>query len=159
MGFNLIKRSVIITALIGINGCASVAMEGSYFDFRDNMSDEKALSYYSTQGLCELKDRHLRLARSNPYYSANDPDWISTKDRLLSLIEEKGTFSQTELDLVKDQKIQRGMSELAAYCSWGFPIRKNNNTGSWGRSTQAVLPGDTYLYFDNGVLKSWQTSD
>lgn len=144
--------------LVTLSGCASLAMEGSYNDFKLNMSDEKAFSYYNVSGLCRLRNHHKSLAEG-PYYSRTDPDWIALDNRILNLISKKNHFSEQDLNLVKENKIQIGMSELAAYCSWGFPIRTNKSTSSWGTSVQAVLPKDVYLYFDNGFLKSWQTSN
>jgi len=39
--------------------------------------------------------------------------------------------------------------------SWGSPYDINRTAGSWGIHEQWVY-GDKYLYFENGVLTSWQ---
>ena len=71
---------------------------------------------------------------------------------------ERRNFTKQEVNHVIARSIKRGMRKLAAYCSWGFPSRENVSTGSWGVSTQAVLYGGTYLYFEDGFLSSWQTT-
>ena len=37
----------------------------------------------------------------------------------------------------------------------GWPDDKNKTTGSWGIHEQWIY-GEKYLYFENGILKSWQ---
>lgn len=50
--------------------------------------------------------------------------------------------------LIGNRQVKQGMPELAAYCSWGFPIRYNDSTGSWGLHRQAILSNDRYLYIE-----------
>ena len=62
--------------------------------------------------------------------------------------------------LVKERKICIGMSADAVLLSWGQPDKKNSSIGSWGRHEQWIYNhGDykaDYLYFDNGILNSYQ---
>ena len=39
--------------------------------------------------------------------------------------------------------------------SWGEPKDRNRSVGSWGVHAQWIY-GDTYVYFENGILTSWQ---
>lgn len=48
-----------------------------------------------------------------------------------------------------------GMTDKMAKESWGAPDDINRSVGSWGVHEQWVY-GDTYLYFENGILTSWQ---
>lgn len=50
-----------------------------------------------------------------------------------------------------------GMSDTMARESWGEPEQINRSVGSWGVHEQWVY-GDNYVYFEDGVLSSWQTS-
>jgi hypothetical protein len=53
------------------------------------------------------------------------------------------------------KKIWIGMTKDMAILSWGNPETINRSVGSWGVHEQWVY-GDAYLYFENGVLTSWQ---
>ena len=55
-----------------------------------------------------------------------------------------------------NKKIWIGMTKEMAIESRGNPININRTTGSWGIHEQWVYPGRNYLYFENGILKSWQ---
>lgn len=147
------KILVIVFALLSITGCA--APLGSYGHFITKMSDEEASDHYSTEGLCRILGEHRTLMR-DPFMSPNDEVAEARKERILDLINEKNTFTNEEIRLISNQQIKQGMSELSAYCSWGFPIRYNDSTGSWGRHRQSILRNDRYLYIENGKLESWQ---
>lgn len=56
-----------------------------------------------------------------------------------------------------------GMTTTEAVSKFGYPWDTNSITGSWGVQEQWVYrnmmaePGDVcYLYFENGILTSWQ---
>jgi hypothetical protein len=47
------------------------------------------------------------------------------------------------------------MTSAMALASWGEPNKVNRTVGKWGVNEQWVYD-DTYLYFENGKLTSWQ---
>jgi len=49
-----------------------------------------------------------------------------------------------------------GMTDQMARESIGSPKSKNKSTYSFGVHEQWIYPNNKYLYFENGVLKSWQ---
>ena len=51
-----------------------------------------------------------------------------------------------------------GMSTEAAQASWGAPGKINRTGTAKGVHEQWVYGDNTYLYFDNGTLRSWQDS-
>ncbi|MFZ2339684.1 MAG: hypothetical protein WAW07_08195, partial [Bacteroidales bacterium] len=53
-------------------------------------------------------------------------------------------------------KIWLGMTDKMAKDSWGDPEEINRTIGSWGVHEQWVYYRDVYLYFENGILTSWQ---
>ena len=63
--------------------------------------------------------------------------------------------SQEIADKIVAKKIWLGMTDRMAVDSWGIPVDINKTVGSWGVHEQWVY-GDKYLYFENGVLTSWQ---
>lgn len=56
-------------------------------------------------------------------------------------------------------KISLGMTKEQVIASWGKPDDINRSVGSWGVHEQWVYgnPYRNYLYFENGILTSWQT--
>jgi hypothetical protein len=59
---------------------------------------------------------------------------------------------------VIERKIRMGMTAEQATLAWGKPPQVNKTVGSWGVHEQWVYHSGAYLYFENGVLTSWQTS-
>jgi len=60
-------------------------------------------------------------------------------------------------------KVYLGMTVEQARAKFGYPWSNNRTVGSWGTYEQWVYrnmlaePGDVcYLYFENGILTSWQ---
>lgn len=58
-------------------------------------------------------------------------------------------------DKISAGKVWLGMSKEMAEDSWGKPRDVNRSVGSWGVKEQWVY-SDANLYFDNGILNSWQ---
>jgi hypothetical protein len=63
--------------------------------------------------------------------------------------------SQEIAEKIMAKKIWLGMTSAMALESWGKPSDINRSVGSWGVHEQWIY-GDTYLYFEDGVLTSWQ---
>lgn len=63
--------------------------------------------------------------------------------------------------LIDEGEIKLGMTDEMVRASWGDPDDINRSVGSWGVHEQWVYPrssyDDDYLYFENGILTSWQT--
>lgn len=80
-------------------------------------------------------------------------------DDLYAELSRRKPFSDEDLNLVFEQRVQKGMSELALYCSWGKPKSINISYGSWGDHKQFVYGYGYYVYVENGKVTSWQTSN
>lgn len=67
-----------------------------------------------------------------------------------------------EIELIKNEKIERGMSECALIASWGEPYDINETKGSWGVHKRyvylrGIMWNETiYVYVENGVVVRWQ---
>lgn len=66
-------------------------------------------------------------------------------------------ITDTQKQALRESKVQIGMPETMVEFSWGRPHQKNDSVGPWGKHSQWVY-GSTYLYFENGVLRSFQQS-
>jgi hypothetical protein len=72
------------------------------------------------------------------------------------------TWTDTQCEMVTARKIVLGMTTELARASWGQPTDINRSVGSWGVHEQWVYRpalssgSSTYLYFENGILTSWQ---
>lgn len=67
-------------------------------------------------------------------------------------------FSPNIQNLIKQRKIQIGMTDEQVLLSWGYPFRINKSVYAWGIEEQWVYERG-YLYFKDGILKSYQTSE
>ena len=72
--------------------------------------------------------------------------------RKKNLVEKFGTVNAQK---ILDEKIWLGMTDKMTKESWGNPNDINRTVGSWGVHEQWIY-SDTYLYFENGKLTSWQ---
>ncbi len=64
-------------------------------------------------------------------------------------------ISNLDTDLIKKQQISIGINQCTTLASWGKPERNNRSVGPYGVHEQWVYPAD-YLYFENGILTSFQ---
>ena len=60
--------------------------------------------------------------------------------------------------LIERKQIELGMTQCAAIASWGYPERSNQSVGSYGVHDQWVYPAN-YLYFESGILTSYQAQN
>ena len=65
-------------------------------------------------------------------------------------------YGQENLDKIKNHQIWIGMTDEMARESIGSPIEINKTVYSLGTHEQWMYPNRKYLYFQNGVLTSWQ---
>lgn len=68
-------------------------------------------------------------------------------------------WSDAVVELIKNQKVQRNMTIDQVLLSWGKPQKNNLSSGSYGVHEQWVYGNGQYLYFENGILTSFQTSN
>lgn len=59
---------------------------------------------------------------------------------------------------IKFGKVKNGMTAEQVKMAWGNPSKINKSIGRWGRHEQWVY-GETYFYFENDKLTSWQQSE
>lgn len=72
-------------------------------------------------------------------------------------MEFKGSRVEQVQDII-DRKIWIGMTTKMALASRGKPKKINTSVYSWGKHEQWVY-SNVYLYFENDILKSYQTSE
>lgn len=66
-----------------------------------------------------------------------------------------GVLHFKEQNIIKSRRIQLGITPCMAVAAWGRPDRINRSVGTYGVHEQWVYPAN-YLYFDDGILTSWQ---
>lgn len=57
---------------------------------------------------------------------------------------------------INSNKIKLGMTREQVLLSWGKPNKINRTVGKWGVKEQWCYGDKTYLYFENGILTSFQ---
>jgi hypothetical protein len=96
------------------------------------------------------------------FYNGVKPmdNWCTGVETLLSAgyFEKRfPVWTDAQCSLVAAGKIVLGMPKEQARFSWGEPDDINRTVGSWGVHEQWVYSDTgTYLYFENGILTSWQ---
>jgi hypothetical protein len=82
---------------------------------------------------------------------------IKAQNDRIALIKAKKLPPQIEKAIL-DRKVQIGMTDEQVKLSWGNPGKINRTVTVNHVSEQWVYGSSTYLYFDNGVLTSFQDS-
>ena len=84
------------------------------------------------------------------------------QEKVKTYFEENPKLSDDIKRCILNKKIRIGMTKEQVLLSWGRPCEYgsciNKTVGAWGVHEQWVYssPYGPYLYFENGVLTSWQ---
>ena len=93
---------------------------------------------------------------SNTYVSKLSGD----QRRRIKYVKNHPNISNKFKSAILNGEIILGMTDEIVIASWGYPDDKNRTVGSWGIHEQWIYSNGvksiTYLYFENGILKSWQ---
>lgn len=79
-----------------------------------------------------------------------------TDNVYLKLPKKLSHLSKKARSAISNQQVFLGMSTDEAIASWGRPSDINRTAGAWGVHEQWVYGDNTYIYFKNGKLTSWQ---
>jgi hypothetical protein len=71
-------------------------------------------------------------------------------------LKRRKTFNATELGLIREHKIQIGMSERALICSWGNS-EVNDTVTQYNVHRQYVYFDNTFVYVDDGRVTAYQS--
>lgn len=82
---------------------------------------------------------------------------LLTTEYARTVKKEHPTWSNQICNVIGNREIQIGMTKEQAIAAWEKPKSINESVGSWGKHEQWVYDGQ-YLYFENGILKSFQSS-
>ena len=82
---------------------------------------------------------------------------VSLIEKAVKIKAKHPAWSNEICNIVAARLIQRGMTAEQVRAAWGKPQRNNESVGAWGTHEQWVY-GDTYVYFENGLMTSWQSS-
>jgi hypothetical protein len=105
------------------------------------------------KALAEIQNqKEIKKADSIASAKELQADKVALAERKTELIKKYGTEVAQKI-LAK--KIWIGMTTEMALESWGEPDDNNRSVGSWGVHEQWIYD-DTYVYFENGKLTSWQ---
>lgn len=95
-----------------------------------------------------------RMTDKKKYDEKIKAEQIAKQEKLKRLTAKYGKYYAK---LIADGRVARGMTKEMAREAWGEPDDINVSVGSWGRHEQWVYDRwDSYLYFENGKLTSWQ---
>ena len=110
--------------------------------------------YISTTFSKEDPEFSYRMTDKKEYDEKIKAEQQAKQERLKKLTAKYGKYYAK---LIADGRVARGMTREMAREAWGEPDDINVSVGSWGRHEQWVYDRwDSYLYFENGKLTSWQ---
>lgn len=89
--------------------------------------------------------------------AAGSGDCHPKKARVLALARKHRAWSDEALGVVACHQVQAGLTEAQMIASWGRP-EKVNSTVVGQTETQQWVYGDNYVYVEDGVVTSYQTS-
>jgi hypothetical protein len=79
------------------------------------------------------------------------------KTRAGKLWQQHRDWDRRYCDAIVKRKVMAGMNPEQVRAAWGRPERINRTVVP-GHTTEQWVYGETYLYFDDGLLTSWQDS-
>jgi len=97
----------------------------------------------------EKQQRELKLLTNEQYLKAQENEWREIEKKYIA------KYGTTIYNKLKKRYYWIGMNQEMAIISLGKPFENNRTVGSWGIHEQWVYD-DLYLYFENGILKSFQ---
>ena len=72
-------------------------------------------------------------------------------------LERRKFFTDEEMTLIREEKIEMGMRSELLRCIFGYPSDINRTVTQYGTSEQWVFRNsDWYVYVEDGVVTSWQ---
>lgn len=135
---------IVVGMLIGAGSCMPGLTTESYMDRVKRESNE----ILQWQRDIENKNKLKLVAKRNEFFEKH-PEL----DENIKQIIEKDSFVL-------------GMTDEQVIASIGYPHKRNISIGSWGKHEQWIcgtynfilkrLTNKKYLYFENGILTSWQ---
>lgn len=82
------------------------------------------------------------------------PEWQTA---VFDELKRRNVLNQRDLQNIPRNRIQLGMTEVGAVCSWGPYVDRNSTVGPWGVNRQYVMGQfGPYVYTENGIVTSWQ---
>lgn len=100
--------------------------------------------------LLESEESYQERIREQKEEAKKEAERRKAEEKILS------TFPVKFRNRIRKHEIWLGMTEEMALASRGAPDSINRDVGSWGVHEQWVYGDSTYLYFENGILTSWQ---
>lgn len=71
-------------------------------------------------------------------------------------------FTEREVASILDGKLFIGMTEPAMECSWGMPVDRKENQGTWGDHSEIIYGEErdnASVYTENGRVTSWRSKN
>ena len=126
---------------------------GEEFMLLDYQHDYYLIDYHNQQGYVYYP--YLKKIDDIENYNKICIQYHLNLDRAIKLKELEKLYGSDNANKILNNNIWIGMTEDMCLRSIGLPTIKNKTTNADGNSDQWVYE-NKYLYFDNGVLTTWQ---
>ena len=135
-------------------GCGDyIRSENQQKDEKLNQADQRNLQSEIDQRFQQLKAERQERKR------------VEKQETIKTYVVQNPQLPEDIKNLISNKKIRIGMTTEQVLLSWGKPCPSredgdciNRTVGAWGVHEQWIYnyPNGPYLYFENGVLASWQ---
>ena len=124
-----------------------------------NTIPEPSVYQTSSQYLEEFKFAWIHsslVSTKDPIERAMDTVEAMAESRRREFVARHPELDEKSRNAILSGSVVLGMVAEAVTASIGKPVEVNRTVGSWGVHEQWVYPRNVYLYFEDGVLTSWQ---
>ena len=102
-----------------------------------------------------LKDKELEKKKEEARIAKAEAERKAKMNPIERIMEKYGC-SLRFAEAINQRCVLRGMTPAMARAAWGKPEDINRSVGSWGVHEQWCYRNGCYLYFEDGILTSWQ---
>jgi hypothetical protein len=104
----------------------------------------------------DIHNRIERAKKAGVVFKKDQRGTVEDFERRMGYIEAHPKTSHGKKQDIFDGKIRIGMTRDQVIASWDKPTHINKDVGPWGVHEQWIYEDRQYLYFENGVLTSFQ---
>ena len=128
--------------------------EKRYLDIKDSL--EFLEKYHPETRECAEAKKIYRQALKELEADRKKVSKEEAKTKSVERIMAKYGCSRGVAESINNRHIQLGMTKEMVIAAIGRPRDINRTGGSFGIHEQWCYPGNVYLYFENGILTTWQ---
>jgi len=145
--------------LVAIRECYVAKNYGVLKEHLDKLQryHPEAKEYATAKDIYEqsLRDREEARKKEEAAAAKAEAERLAKMSKIERIMEKYGCDEGTAR-LIHERRVKLGMTAEQARAAWGNPWHVNRSVGSYGVHEQWCYSTGNYLYFEDGILTSWQ---